>query len=174
MLESLISLFQGTYGLITAICLVVGLVLIAVEIFIPGFGICGITGISLIVFCMIFRTVTSGDFLHLLYLLVIALVVSGINLLIVVKSAKNGLLSKTPLIDNNTAIPKDYGSDEKNYGYLINKEGTTKTVCKPVGKMILDNVEYQVITNGDYLPAGTKVKVVEVDGSTIVVKKVED
>ena len=40
--------------------------------------------------------------------------------------------------------------------------------------MILDNIEYHVITNGDYLSAGTKVKVVEVDGNTIVVKKVED
>ncbi len=174
MLESLITLFQGTYGLITAICLVVGLVLMAIEIFIPGFGICGITGIALIVFSIVFRTVTSHDFLHLLYLVIITLLVSGINLLIVTKSAKSGLLSKTPLVEKNTAIPKDYGSNEKNYGYLLNKVGETKTVCKPVGKMILDNIEYQVITNGDYLSAGTKVKVVEVDGNTIVVKKVED
>ena len=126
MLESLITLFQGTYGLITAICLVVGLVLMAIEIFIPGFGICGITGIALIVFSIVFRTVTSHDFLHLLYLVIITLLVAGINLLIVTKSAKSGLLSKTPLVEKNTAIPKDYGSNEKKLWLLIKQSWRNK------------------------------------------------
>ena len=91
--------------------------------------------------------------------------------LITIRSARYGLISKTPIVENSTAIPKDYGSNEKNFGFLVNKVGTTKTICKPIGKMEIDNIEYQVISNGDYIEAGEKVRVVEVDGDTIVVKK---
>lgn len=173
MLESITTLFQGTFGLITAICLAVGLVLLAIEIFIPGFGICGITGVVLVVFAVIFRVVTSHDIGHFIYLLSIIILAVGSVVLIAVRSARFGALSKTPIIETGTAIPTDYADNSKNYGYLINKVGITKTVCKPIGKMEHDNVEYQVISNGDYIEANVKVKVVEVDGSTIVVKKEE-
>ena len=173
MLEALTTLFAGTYGLVTAICLTVGLVLLAIEIFIPGFGVCGITGIVLLVFSVVFRIATSGNFLHFLYLLIIILLAVGLVVLITIRSARYGLISKTPIVENSTAIPKDYGSNEKNFGFLVNKVGTTKTICKPIGKMEIDNIEYQVISNGDYIEAGEKVRVVEVDGDTIVVKKEE-
>lgn len=171
MLEAITTLFQGTYGLVTAICLTVGLVLLAIEIFIPGFGVCGITGVVLLVFSVVFRLATSGNFLHFLFLLAIILLAVGLVVLITIRSARYGLISKTPIIENDTAIPVDYGSADKNFGFLINKVGITKTICKPIGKMQLDNIDYQVISNGDYIEAGEKVRVVEVDGETIVVKK---
>ena len=171
MIESFQTLFQGTYGLITAICLVIGLVLLAIEIFIPGFGVCGITGLVLIVFSIVFRTITSGNLWHLLLLIVLTMLVAGLSVLIAIKSARFGLLSKSPIVQNETAIPTDYASNEKNYGFLMNKVGVTKTTCKPAGKMEYDKIEYQVITNGDYIDAEEKVRVIEVDGSTIVVRK---
>ena len=173
MIEAFSTLFIGTEGLVTAICLVIGLVLLAIEIFIPGFGVCGITGLVLLVFSIVFRTVTSGDFWHLLLLLAFILLASGLTILIAVKSARYGLISKSPIVQNETAIPKDYASNEKNYGFLMNKVGVTKTTCKPAGKMEYDKIEYQVITNGDCIDADEKVRVIEVDGSTIVVRKEE-
>ncbi len=171
MLESLTTLFQGTYGMVTGICLAVGLVLLAIEIFIPGFGVCGITGVTLLVFSVIFRVVTSQNYVHFFYLLLIIAVGVGLSLLIAIRSARFGLLSKTPIIENSSAIPTDYASNNKNFGFLLNKVGCTKTICKPSGKMELDNIEYQVISNGDYIDAGTQVRVIEVDGNTIIVKK---
>ena len=174
MLEAITTLIKGTYGLVTAICLAVGLILLAIEIFIPGFGVCGITGITLVVFSVLFRVITSKNILHFVSLLAIIIIAIALFLLIGIRSARYGLLSKTPIIETSTSIPTDYADDSKNYGFLINKVGVTKTICKPIGKMELDNVEYQVISNGDYIDADTKVKVVEVDGSTIIVKKEEN
>lgn len=171
MWQSLITLFQGTYGMITGICLAVGLVLLAIEIFIPGFGVCGITGITLLVFAVIFRVITSQDYVHFVYLLLIIALAVGLTMLVAIRSARFGLLSKTPIIEKSTAIPADYASNNKNFGYLLNKVGLTKTVCKPSGKMELDNIEYSVISNGDYIEPNTSVRVIEVDGSTIIVKK---
>ena len=102
------------------------IIFLTVEIFIPGFGVFGITGIILLVFAIVFRTVMSGDILHLFYLLLIIVSVAGVSFLVAVRSARFGLLSKTPIIEKSTAIPKDYGSDKKNYGYLLNKKGITK------------------------------------------------
>lgn len=173
MIESLTTLFQGTYGMITGICLAVGLVLLAIEIFIPGFGVCGITGITLLTFSVIFRVITSQDFVHFVYLLLIIVVGIGLTMLIAIRSARFGLISKTPIVEKSTAIPSDYASNNKNFGYLLNKVGKTKTICKPSGKMEFDNIEYSVISNGDYIEAETPVRVIEVDGSTIIVKKEE-
>ena len=173
MWQSFLTLFAGTEGLVAAICLVVGLALLTVEIFIPGFGVFGITGTLLLIFSLVFRVATSGDFLHFLYIVAIIVLVVVISVLIAIRSARFGMLSKTPIVETSTALPEDYASDKKNYGFLLNQKGTTKTICKPAGKVEIDNIEYQVITNGDYIEAGESVKVVEVDGSTIIVRKLE-
>ena len=173
MWQSFLTLFAGTEGVIAAVCLVIGLAFLTVEIFIPGFGVFGITGTILLLFSLIYRVATSGDILHFLYIIAIIVLVVVISLLIAIRSARFGVLSKTPIIETSTALPEDYASDKKNYGFLINQKGVTKTILKPVGKVDIDNIEYQVITNGDYIDAGVKVKVVEVDGSTIIVRKDE-
>ena len=115
MLEAITTLFKGTYGLVTAICLAVGLILLAIEIFIPGFGVCGITGITLVVFSVLFRVITSKNILHFVSLLAIIIIAIALFLLIGIRSARYGLLSKTPIIETSTSIPTDYADDSKNY-----------------------------------------------------------
>lgn len=169
-MNELITLFSDM-GLISAVCLAVGLVLCTIEIFVPGFGIFGITGTILLVFSLVFRIIIGGSLLQFIYMLLIIISVLAIIILISLRSARFGLLSRSPIIQSGTALPKDFSDDKKNYAYLLGKGGVTKTICKPIGKIEIDSVEYQAITNGDYLERGTDVKVVEVDGSTIVIRK---
>jgi membrane-bound serine protease (ClpP class) len=87
-------------------------------------------------------------------------------------SARFGFLSRLGISENKSTISADYASDKKNYAHLLGKQGVTQTVCKPVGKVSINDITYQVFSNGPYLPKGTYVKVIEVDGGTIIVKKI--
>lgn len=161
-------------GLVAGICIFVGLIFCAIECFVPGFGFFGISGGVLIVFGIVYRMVMGGTWWHFLYMCVIVLIVLALVILIAIRSARFGLLSKTAFIETSTALPTDYAENDKNYGYLLNKTGVTKTVCKPVGKIEIDGKTYEAISNGDYLEKDLLVTVVDVDGDTIVIKKVEE
>ena len=169
----LTTLFADS-GLVAGICLFVGLIFCAIECFIPGFGFFGISGGVLIVFGIVYRMVMGGTWWHFFYMCGIALIVLALVVFIAIRSARFGFLSKTPIVDNSTALPKDFADNDKNYGYLLNKTGVTVTVCKPVGKIKIDDQLYQAISNGDYLEKDSKIIVVDVDGDTIVIKKLEE
>lgn len=168
-----VTLFADA-GLVTAICLLVGLIFCGIECFVPGFGFFGISGGVLIIFGIVYRMVMGGSWWHLFYLCLIVILSVTVLILCAIRSARFGIISKTPIIENSTALPTDYAKNEKNYGYLLNKKGITTTICKPVGKIEIDGQQYQAISNGDYLEKDSKVRVVEVDGDTIVIKKVEE
>lgn len=162
-------LFSGP-AVTCAICMVLGLVFCTAEAFLPGFGVFGITGAALLIFSLVFRVIIGGTLFQFSYLLVMIVVSLTIIILLAVRSSRFGLLSRSAIINNQTAIPKNYG--ENCYHKLIGKEGITTTLLKPIGKVLFGNEEYQVITEGELVLKGTKVKVTQVDGETIFVKKV--
>lgn len=165
------TLFTNSYYIICVVCLAIGLILCAVECFIPGFGIVGITGLVFCTFSIVFLLIMDGTWRQFLFMVGIGLLTLTLVVLIGVRSARFGALSKSPLVQKQTALPEDYSSDEKNYQYLVGKIGVTETVCKPIGKAMIDGISYSVITNGEYLDKNKKVYVAEVDGNSIIIKE---
>ena len=165
------TLFAGT-AYISAICLFVGLVFCAIECFVPGFGFFGITGGILTVFAIVYRMIIGGTWWHLFYLCIFTILFMAIVIIVAVSSARHGFISKTDLIEKETALPKDFTLDNIDYKSIKGKEGVAVTVCKPVGKMKIDKTIYQVISNGEYIEKDSKLKVIDIDGTTIVVKKI--
>ena len=165
------SLFTNSYYIICLVCLAIGLILCAIECFVPGFGVLGITGIVFCTFSIVLLLIMEGTWRQFLFMLGIGVIVLLTVVLIAVRSARFGAISKSPLIQKATALPEDYSSNQKNYLYLIGKVGKTETICKPVGKAIFDDVTYSVITNGEYIEKGIDVVVAEVDGSSIIIKE---
>ena len=165
------NLFTNSYYIICLVCLAIGLILCAIECFIPGFGVFGITGIIFCTFSVVFLLIMDGTWRQFLFMFGIGIIILTLIILIAVRSARFGALSKSPLVQKRTALPEDYSSDEKNYQYLVGKVGLTETVCKPIGKAIIDGIAYSVITNGEYIDKNKKIYVAEVDGNSIVVKE---
>lgn len=169
--EDFVALFTNNYNLISMICLFIGLVLCAIECFVPGFGVFGISGIVFCTFSVVFMLVMGGTWRQFLFVLGIIILVVTIIVLIAVRSARFGALSKSSLVQKKTALPEDYSSNDKNYAYLVGKIGTTETVCRPVGKIIVEGQTYSAITEGEYIEKGKEIYVSEVDGTTIFVKE---
>ncbi len=170
MWQSITTLFDGM-GVIPMIIFAVGIIFCIIEIFVPGFGIFGITGTVFITIGVVVRYVLDFDIQHLIIMIMFVIAVVFLAVSIMVYSAKNGLLGKSALIENRTAIPLDYSKDDKEYVKMLGKVSFTETDFTPYGKFSLNNEDFVATTYGDYLPKGTKIQIVEIDGKTIYVKK---
>lgn len=170
--DAFVKMFTNSANIVAVVCLLIGLVLCCIECFIPGFGVFGITGTIFCVFSLVFTLIIGGEhaWLQFLYLVSLSVAVLAIVIFIAIRSARFGALSKSPLVQNDVALPTDFASNEKNYAFLVGKTGKTKTILKPIGKAEFDGQTYQVTTEGEYIDKGKEIYVSEVDGSTITVK----
>ena len=166
-----VELFTNSYNIICMVCLAIGLILCVIECFIPGFGIFGISGIVFCTFSIVFLLVMGGTWRQFLYVFGLIIIVAVIVVLILIRSARFGAISKSALVQQNTALPTDFSKDEKKFHDLIGKVGVTETICKPVGKIMIEGQTYSAITDGEYIEKNKEVYVSEVDGTTIFVKE---
>ena len=148
------------------IILVVGLVLLIIEIFTPGFGVFGGLGLVLLVIGII---LTASTPFEALVMVVILLVIVGVVLAIILHSAAKGRLSKT-LILQETLNKKDGYIGTEDLEYFLDKEGITLTALRPAGTAEFNGVRLVVVSEGDYISKDTKVKIIEVTGRRIVVR----
>ncbi|MBR4124283.1 MAG: hypothetical protein IKR12_01790 [Clostridia bacterium] len=169
--DDIVGLFTNHYNIICMVCLTIGLILLAIECFIPGFGVFGILGIIVSTLSLAFLIILGGTWRQFLFVIGMVIVIATIVILIAIRSARFGALSKSPLVQTETALPEDFSSNEKNYSYLIGKIGVTETVCKPIGKVNIEGQTYSAITNGEYIDKEKEIYVSEVDGTSIIVKE---
>ena len=155
--------------------LIIGVVLLIAECFIPDFGACGITGIVCLVGGILGHAIITKSIVQTLFLILLFAIVIIVLILIFIRSAKYGLISKTPLVEKRTAVPIDYADKDKDVNKgLVGKEGTTKTPFTPSGKFVVDGETYDGMTNGEPLEKDVKIVVVDVEGNKIVIKKMEE
>lgn len=67
-----------------------------------------------------------------------------------------------------------YSSLNVEYEKLIGKQGLTITDLRPVGTIRIKEKDYSAISNGEWIPKHTKVEVVQVDGTRILVKRIDE
>ena len=170
MLELITSLFDG-YGAIPMIIFAIGLIFCIVEIFVPGFGVFGIVGSVFIVSGVIARYLLDNDIQHLIVMVMFVLTVIGVSTIVMVYSAKQGMLGNSPLIENRTAISTDYAKDSKELINLLGKIAFTSTIFRPAGKFTLDGDIYHAMSYGEYIEKGEKIQVVEIKDNTIFIKR---
>jgi len=56
---------------------------------------------------------------------------------------------------------------------LINKTGEARTILRPAGKVMIENKLIDVVTQGEFIEAGTMVKVIATDNNRIIVKQIK-
>lgn len=161
----------------------VGVGLLLVEIFvIPGFGVAGISGITLMVGGLTLAMLDNELFDF-------SFVAEG-KVFNAVAAVGLGLLGGIALIfyggfrfTNSKAFKRIALQDtfERNEGYtsnfrqqsLIGKTGVAYTVLRPSGKVMIDDEIYDAYTRGNYIESGTSIIVVEESGTSLKVKEVQ-
>lgn len=154
------------------VCFLVGIGLLVLEAFMPGFGLPGISGIVMEIVAIALTWVNHGPVAALgLTIIVLSLIAIAISMSL--RSATKGRLSRSKI------ILKERESNEAGYRsaedmqVFLGKEGETTTVCRPTGMAEFDGVKLNVVSDGEFLPAGTRVRIVQVEGSRIVVRVIK-
>lgn len=146
---------------------VIGMVLIMVEIVIPGFGAAGISGGVALVAGLILGSSSVAGAMFSLLIVVAVLIIFAV---VVFRSALRGKLSRSPVV-LNTSI--DAGSTElfdEDMQSLIGKSGITATALRPSGIAVIDGRRLDVVTLNEFIGKGEQVVVERVEGVKILVK----
>lgn len=152
-----------------AVFFLLGFILVIFEMFNPGFGAPGITGVILL-FLGIVTTATS--LMDVLIMLVIIMAVLGIALTLVLHSATKGRLSKTLVLSDS--LKKELGFEgTEDLKFFLDKEGKAVTVLRPAGTADFDGVKLDVVSEGEFIQKDTKVKIIKVEGRRIVVREIK-
>ena len=151
----------------SVILFVIGLVLLIIEIFIPGFGIIGVSGIIMILLGIIFAAPTPGQGILNLG---IAVAATAVLIPILVKIFGGPKLFRHLVLHESETVDKGYVNQAENsLSELLGKSGETITPLRPTGTILVGGKRLDAISEGSYLPNGIKIRVVEVQGTKIVV-----
>lgn len=153
-----------------AICLIAGFALVVVELFVPGFGVPGISGIVLLLIGVILATdsLVGALFMAILIVIVLCLLLS-----IFLRSASKGKLAKTPLVLSESTNKEEGYSSAGDMTYFIGREGIATSILRPAGTGDFDGVKLDVITEGEFLQKGAKIVITHVEGHRIVVREAQ-
>jgi membrane-bound serine protease (ClpP class) len=162
------------------IALMVGIILLAAEIFIiPGFGVAGIAGIALTVSSLIlimlnndffnFEFVPLGDIVKAT-LAAIGGLTGGVLLLFFggAKLTETKAFKRIALTDTQESS-QGY-SVRTNEQNLVGKSGVAHTVLRPSGKVLIEGNVYDAFTRGEYIQKGDQIEVIGTEGITLKVK----
>lgn len=158
-------LVAGLAGYETLLIFLLGLGLVIAELFVAG-GILGVSGAILIGLSII---MAGQDPMQMTIAVLIALIVIILGVIILMKffGKRLHLLNKMVLMDS-TSTDQGYVSNE-NRTELIDQVGKTLTPLRPAGVVSLNGERLDVVSDGSYIDKGVEVKVIEVEGSKIVV-----
>lgn len=161
----------------------IGLVLIAVEIFvIPGFGVAGVSGIILVItgltLSMIgnvgfdFEFVKTDEILEALLVVMVSTFVGlGGSILLAVQLMKTNLLSNLALNAVQSKSAGFVGTDPSEHE-LVGKTGKSVTVLRPGGTVEIENEYYDATAMDGYVEAGIEVEVLKYQTAQLVVRRV--
>lgn len=160
----------GLAGWVEIILFISGAALILVELYTPGLGVFGFGGVLCILASFFF---TLGGDVTALNILAASLVLAIIVFLLIVRKLPSSRLWAKLVLKNAETTQEGFVSGDDYITYL-GRTGVALTLLRPAGVIDIDGVHLDVVSEGQYIIAGTKVKVVNVSGSRIVVRPVNN
>lgn len=162
-------LYQGYAGLGLLALFLAGLILILIEIFlIPGFGVTGAGGL-LAIFVSLFLFIP--DQTTALRIIVAVIILSAVSIAILLKIFGGSNLWKRISLDKSETVEEGYVSRAEEED-LSGKEGRAITPLRPSGVAEIEGRRVDVVSQGDFIDKGKKIKVLSSKGSRIVVAKI--
>ncbi|MFR8548929.1 MAG: NfeD family protein [Lachnospiraceae bacterium] len=153
--------------LLGIILLIAGFVLVGIEMVLPGFSVPGISGIV----CFVAGVFIIADSVMEAAVITIAiLAVLGIMMAVILHLLSRGKL-KTPIVLEEEQRSTEGYISSGDLKYLLGKQGTAATDLRPAGIGKFDGVNFDVMSEGNYISKGTEIEIIKVEGSKLVVKQ---
>lgn len=163
------SVLAGNTSVAIILLFVTGIFLLLIEVFAPGFGAPGIGGLI----CIVISIIISSESIALgLSSLGIAFFLAILAVILLLKYApKNKYFDKIIL---GMELKKDKGfvSTETKEN-LLGLEGLVISSLRPSGAVEVGGQKIDVVTEGEFIEPGSRVKIIKVEGRKIVVRKIK-
>lgn len=154
---------------IMVILYLLGLLLIITDGKLVNDGTLAIIGVV----CMLIAVGLSSQNIYAGMYAVIGVVVGGaLSFLLPRFLPSRNMWSRLMLKDRLTA-EAGYSTVNVEFEDLIGQIGETMTDLRPVGTIRIGDRDYSAISNGEWIAKHSKVKVIQIDGTRILVKKIE-
>lgn len=147
------------------LCLMLGAALMIVEVFLPGFGLPGVSGIVLIGAGTVIIWLKAGALTALATLLVVIAVLAVLISYMMRRATEGGAHARIFLRE------KEELRSGEDMQVLLGKQGRTTSVLRPAGIGDFDGVRLNVVTEGNFIERDKPIEIVNVDGARIVVRE---
>ena len=162
----------GLTGAWVILLFILGVMLLAIEaLILPGFGVAGIAGIAALAAGIIVASPTPNQGITSL---VIALIGSGVLIGLSIKFLPTRARWKKLILGDSLSTEEGYNATPVELREFLGQEGVALTPLRPAGTVRIGDQRVDVVTQGGFIVTGTKVKVVKVEGTRVVVEKMED
>jgi len=167
----------GLAGLEIIITVLLGLALIALEVFvIPGFGVAGVAGVAALLAGIYFSFPDASSALNSLAASLLAAIVLAVVLLRFLPRTRawQRLVLETRIeeAEEDRQFREAVTGEE---GLLTpGRVGRALTALRPAGTIEVGERRFDAVTEGEFVEAGSPVRIVLVEGRRIVVRKLGD
>ena len=160
-MQTFLSFIANNLPLLLA--MIVGIGLLVIEVFLPGFGVPGLMGGMLMIASIVIVWTNYGAMAGI-WMTLAAVVLMSIAITVSLRSAsKGGFFRRWGLKD----IEKKMANEDMQS--LVGKSGVSITPLRPSGIGEFDGVRLDVVTDGQFVPIGTALTIVKAEGPRIVV-----
>ena len=146
--------------------LVVGLVLVIVEVFLPS-GLFGVAG-ALCLIVAITLTYSNYGVAAGTWLLGGVIMATLVGLVLWIKFFPKTPTGRRMMLDQTSGNVEP----ERDFEALLQKRGVARSHLRPSGIAEIEGRRVDVVSEGGMIPPDTNIQVVAVDGTRIVVRKV--
>lgn len=161
----LVGLLEGL-TLLSCILLIAGFVLIGVELTAPGISFPGIAG----TICLVISVFLTADSVEEGAIMTVGiLAILGVMLGIMLWLLAKGKFVQPIILKEEQKKTGGYISSD-DLEYLLGKEGLALTDLRPSGVGSFDGINFDVISEGQYITKGTEIVIYQVKGSRLIVK----
>jgi membrane-bound serine protease (ClpP class) len=158
------------------IAFVLGIAFLLLEVFvIPGFGIAGIAGLTLMlgsvfyIFGTTYELETSVFWLSSSVIMTVTLAIISAYFL-----PKTRAWNKFVLATEMEAAQGYHSAGDEDFQSYLGQTGTALTPLRPAGVVRIGNKRIDALTAGDFIASESPIRVIEVEGSKIVVESTEE
>lgn len=164
------NLISGYAGWGAVILFLVGLVLICLEIFVtPGLGVTGLAGILSIVGSIVFA---SPSLEQAAVSLMVALVASIILIFLSFRYSKTRGIWNRLILSQKQKNDEGYAAPRRELNNLEGKSGVAITPLRPAGAGLFEGERIDVVTEGEFIPAGAMISIIRVESSRVIVREI--